>query len=300
MNYQRTSGGVLAPKSGLSRPLYAPVARSRSRRPLGPPLCSTTFGGSTVPPLFGGGGPPPPFGGYVFSSFSQLFFGNSNAVGNPARTLAVSANPGDLIVAFTGAGPGYAGQSSVTLRTPTFAVWSSTGGILQFDAGVSRFVMGIQPRIATGTSEDNCLMFSAGPFPIYLGCAVFGGNPWAGSLATITADNENSQINNDNANNIFRENCPTAGQVITLKTFAVCKQTSAAESGASISNTDQSIIALGLQNCGDNGFSQGMIYGCGYKFEEFAVDTATGNYPLSSTWTGDSFSLSCTFKSGDS
>jgi len=38
------------------RAMRGAVEAHRRRRPLGPPLCSTTFGGSTVPPLFGGGG----------------------------------------------------------------------------------------------------------------------------------------------------------------------------------------------------------------------------------------------------
>lgn len=236
----------------------------------------------------------------MFSSFSELFIGNSSLLNNAQRTLAVSASVGDLIVAYGMAGPGYGGQSSLTLRTPTFAVWSSTGGVLQFDSGVSRFVSGIQPRIATGDSEDNCLIFGIGQFPIYLGCAVFSGDPWAGTLANITSDNENSQIDNDTAGNIFRENGPPGGFAITVKCWSSCKQLGAAQSGASVSNTGESIIALSLTNVGENGFGQGAIYACGYKFEETSIDTATGNYPLSSSWTGDSFSLESTFKSGAS
>jgi len=245
------------------------------------------------------GGPPPSFG-YTFTSYSSLSAGLGSSLNNAQRTLDNSnAIAGDLILAFWAAGPGYAGQSSGTIRTPTFQVWSSTGGIIHFDSGVSSFVVGIQPRLASGDSEDDCLIFGQN-FPIFLGCAIFGGSVWGGTLANITSDNENSQINNDNVNSMFRENGPPGGFAATVKGFLTAKQSAAAQSGETVSNTDQGIIALDTINVGDNGFDQGMVVGCGYKFEETAVDTPTGNYPLSGTWTGDVFSISSTFKSGDS
>ena len=99
---------------------------------------------------------------------------------------------------------------------------------------------------------------------------------------------------------MFRENGPPGGFAITLKCWQGIKQTGAAQSGVGVSNTDQNIIALSLLNVGDNGFGQGMIVANGFKFEELPIDTATGNWPFDASWTGDVFSVSCTFKSGDS
>lgn len=259
----------------------------------------TTFGGNTIPPLFIGGGGAS-FGGYVFDSFQgPIAVGDSSTLNNAQRTVAVNANAGDLLVAFAAAGPGYGGQAGVSIRTPTFQPWSTTGGVIHFDPGVSRFVSHIAPRFATGDSEDDCLIFGIGPFPIYVGVAIFTGSIFGGTLAQITSDNENTQNDNDTGS-MFRENGPPGGFAITLKCWQGIKQTNGAGLLATVSNTDQSIIALSLLNVGDNGFGQGMIVANGFKFEELAIDTATGNWPFSDSWTGDVFSMSCTFKSGDS
>lgn len=62
--------------------------RHRRRRPLGPPLCSTTFGGNTIPPLFGGGG------GFAqgdirIATVGAAFVGSAG--GNPAPITLPSA-----------------------------------------------------------------------------------------------------------------------------------------------------------------------------------------------------------------
>ncbi len=70
------------------RAMRGAVERHRRRRPLGPPLCSTTFGGNTIPPLFGGGG------GFAQGDIRIASVGSAYvgpAGGNPAPVTLPSA-----------------------------------------------------------------------------------------------------------------------------------------------------------------------------------------------------------------
>lgn len=79
----------IAPDAGI----WTPERGRRRRARLGPPLCSTTFGGHTVPPLFTGGGA----GGAIFLRGGSSFYDKS-VDGEPFTVVAPARNVDDVLL----------------------------------------------------------------------------------------------------------------------------------------------------------------------------------------------------------
>lgn len=123
------------------RAIRAAVEGHRRRHRHGPPLCSTSFGGHTIPPLFGGGG-----GGFLqgdirIGSVGADYIGP--AAGNPAPVTmpAASANVGDELWQVMHTSGTYANPAGWTVKV--------AGATILFD----RFR--IFSRVADGTASDD-------------------------------------------------------------------------------------------------------------------------------------------------
>jgi len=250
----------------------------------------------------GGGGAP---AGYSFGgATSVLSQGSGSAPPGPYTVNAPAGRvPGDLLVTWAMAGPGYGGQSGIFLREGTggfAAAWSTTGGISQFDPGVGRIVLQIAPRIATGTISDNVAMDGIGGWPVMLQMALFT-NAWTGGLGSITADNENSQLGVDPS--MFREDAPANGHNHLLDVWATAKKATIGAAGAivSVDPGQPTIVLIGAGNYVDNGFGQGAVAAFGYKISAVGnPGIPTGNWGLSILEGTSSFSVSARWKSFDS
>ncbi|KPK74240.1 MAG: hypothetical protein AMJ84_00185 [Acidithiobacillales bacterium SM23_46] len=241
------------------------------------------------------GGAAAPTGGYTgFVEGTPIALPVGSFVGNAERTVAAPPRSvGDIMIAIAANGPNVPGMGSVTLRTPTFQIWSSTGGVLNFNSLQSRFNLGIFPRIATGDSEDNCLIFGQGS-PSILHVIVLTGNQYAGALSGITVDNENSQNTSDSA--LFRENMPGAA-LWTFKIAASIKDNTADDT-VDVVGVDSGATFMRGINTGLNFNSMSM--GIAYRIEPAVFDPGVGNFSESGGLTAFSTSVSATFRSGDS
>lgn len=131
------------------------VQRHRRRRPLGPPLCSTTFGGSTVPPLFGGGG-----GDAIGLRDTAVWTVFDSGDGHPDTLIPFpNRRAGDELQVFvisSGLGP-------QPVEITEWTVQVGTGGIS----------MNVWTRTATNNSDDNFSVPAAFTGPTMLVMASF-------------------------------------------------------------------------------------------------------------------------------
>lgn len=249
----------------------------------------------------GGGGPGGP--GYTFGGDSGL---NSQSNGDvPPGPYSVSAPggtaAGDLLVVWAAIGPGYPGQSNITLREGIgFNPWSPTGGITSLDLGIGRTVLTIQPRIAAGDITDNVIMFGAGPFPFALQMVLFK-NAWPFGLGSITADNEESQAKPDAS--FFREDAPNNGFDHLLDVFASTKKATIGMAGnlTTLDPSQPTITILSKIDYADNGFGDGMVLVFGYRITpDGNPGIPSGNWGLSILENNDRYAVSARWKSADS
>lgn len=219
-----------------------------------------------------------------------------SSLSNAQRTVTAPAHSaGDILVAIAANGPDVPGMGSVTLRTPTFQIWTTGGGVTHFNTVQSRFCLEISPRIATGDSEDDCLIFGQGS-PTILHVIALTGNPWAGTPANILADNENSQNTADTT--MFRENLPAPWDW-TFRVAATVKDVTSASS----------VICTGFDNTSPLQFMRGIATGldfnamimgiCWGLFPTNGNDPGTGAFTQSGAVTDYTASVSLSLKSGD-
>lgn len=260
----------------------------------------TTFGGNTIPPLFGGGGGAPPFGGYIFGSVSPPVFGTilDQAPLIDRTAIAPGAGIGDILVAYVAVGPGVLGQGFITVRSAgTFAAWNAAGtsGTLNGRPSVAIFY-----RRATGDALDDCeLSQVGGNVPYFIQVARFTGDVWTFNMSAIQSAATATPVINATGG-MLRVVSQPGGVAISLRNFISAKQSAIAQQFVTPSNTDQGIIALGLQNCGVSVLGNGMIAACGYKFEELPIGVPQGEWPMSANYTDDEIALSSTARSGAS
>ncbi len=258
--------------------------------------------GHHLPFGIGGGGPAGP--GYVFGGQSGLLVQGDGS--NPPGPYTVGAPggtaPGDLLVCWAAAGPGYPGQSNVFLQSDFggFPVWSTTGGISQLDTGIGRVVLTIQPRIATGDFNDNVRMLGIGGWPVALQMVLFK-RAWTFGLGSITAQNTASENKPDPL--LIREVASATGFNHLVDVFATVKKATIGMIGATtgVDASQPTIVVLSSINYQDNGFGQGMVGVFGYRISAVGnPGIPVGNWFSSLNENNDSYAVNARWKSVDS
>ena len=218
--------------------------------------------------------------------------------GNAARTVAAPAQTlaGDILVAFAAVGPDYLGQSGITLRTPTFQVWNVAGtginGTIDSSLCCAIFV-----REATGTSEDDCLIFAAGSHhPLFLNVCVFTSPGfYPGNPATIFAG---GSVLRTPADTDFHRTGITATWTDCLDTYITARKAGEpGDEGLTAGGTDQGIIWLGEVNTEPNAVNRGLIASWGYYPDQGAKITPAGDWSIGMTPPArDSYAVSARIK----
>lgn len=248
--------------------------------------------------LAGGAGGGAPAGGYTnIGEILSFAVPDGSALTNAQRTLVWNTRPtaGQLLIGIGATHPERTG--TVFLRQPNFAAWSSSGGS-QIAGNANSITLQINPRIASGDANDDCLMNGV-VGPQALAIFAVGGNAPATLTGIQAASSVLKTVNDLGAH---REGVIAAGQVFTIRIAATMKANNVNPTSnmPSVDSAMDFVVGGSDLNTGAYATGDSFCMGVAVKIVAAVSDIVDGAFGITTADAADSFAICCNFKSGDS